>query len=488
MFLHRRTRDARVLQRGGRGAHRQAVRRARRDRRARVGRGPPDDRSPTGRRSGGATPRPGIAFFERRPSHRTFLATGYDGVRRLVEVTAYPLFASADDLHGVVSRLLGGPAAGRRQPDADARLGMPRLGRRAGPRHGPLRRQHLVPRGASRERRDARARRRDRHATARRGDGRERRSRALHILLTHLHLDHLQGLGFFRPLFRPDLDVHLWGPSSPVQSLADRIAMYLSPPLFPVRLADIPAHRHVPRRARGTGHDRLGDDPRREGDAPGSDGRLPHRGERAVASRTSPTTSRRSASGSPTSRRRGSAVTTSPATSTCCSTTRSTATTSTPTTSDGATRRSSHVVELRPQGRGRAGSCCSTTTRTTPTTTSNVLLEDALPARSRRRPGLPRRRGHDRRLRRRRRRRRDRAGRVALSGRPGFPTRIRPGLGGMSDSPTPTVERMSCDGLEQRPRKSLSSGQRAVPEQERKGAGLKHKKRGLAGAPVRTTE
>jgi len=64
----------------------------------------------------------------------------------------------------------------------------------------------------------------------------------LHILLTHLHLDHLQGLGFFRPLFRPDVDVHLWGPASPVQSLADRIAIYLSPPLFPVRLADIPSH------------------------------------------------------------------------------------------------------------------------------------------------------------------------------------------------------------------------------------------------------
>ena len=63
----------------------------------------------------------------------------------------------------------------------------------------------------------------------------------LHVLLTHLHLDHLQGLGFFRPLFRPGADVHIWGPASPVQSLADRIATYLSPPLFPVRLADIPA-------------------------------------------------------------------------------------------------------------------------------------------------------------------------------------------------------------------------------------------------------
>lgn len=61
----------------------------------------------------------------------------------------------------------------------------------------------------------------------------------LHILLTHLHLDHIQGLGFFRPLFTPGLDIHVWGPSSPVQGLATRISRYLSPPLFPVTLDDI---------------------------------------------------------------------------------------------------------------------------------------------------------------------------------------------------------------------------------------------------------
>jgi phosphoribosyl 1,2-cyclic phosphodiesterase len=64
----------------------------------------------------------------------------------------------------------------------------------------------------------------------------------IHIFLTHLHLDHLQGLGFFRPLFRPGANIHIWGPASPVQSLGERIAIYLSPPLFPVRLADIPSN------------------------------------------------------------------------------------------------------------------------------------------------------------------------------------------------------------------------------------------------------
>jgi phosphoribosyl 1,2-cyclic phosphodiesterase len=64
---------------------------------------------------------------------------------------------------------------------------------------------------------------------------------AVHVLLTHLHLDHLQGLGFFRPLFSDGVDLHIWGPTSPVQHLSERIAMYLSPPLFPVRLDEVPA-------------------------------------------------------------------------------------------------------------------------------------------------------------------------------------------------------------------------------------------------------
>jgi phosphoribosyl 1,2-cyclic phosphodiesterase len=63
----------------------------------------------------------------------------------------------------------------------------------------------------------------------------------LHVMLTHLHMDHLQGLGFFRPLFVPDMEIDVWGPASPVQHLAERIAMYLSPPLFPVSLDDLPS-------------------------------------------------------------------------------------------------------------------------------------------------------------------------------------------------------------------------------------------------------
>ena len=60
------------------------------------------------------------------------------------------------------------------------------------------------------------------------------------ILLTHLHMDHIQGLGFFGPLYRPDVEVHIWGPASSTMSLDARLSRYLSPPLFPVHLRDLP--------------------------------------------------------------------------------------------------------------------------------------------------------------------------------------------------------------------------------------------------------
>lgn len=62
----------------------------------------------------------------------------------------------------------------------------------------------------------------------------------IHILLTHLHMDHIQGLGFFGPLFNPANEIHLWGPASFGMTLAERLNRYLSPPLFPVRIRELP--------------------------------------------------------------------------------------------------------------------------------------------------------------------------------------------------------------------------------------------------------
>lgn len=64
--------------------------------------------------------------------------------------------------------------------------------------------------------------------------------RRVDLLLTHLHLDHIEGLGFFAPLFRRGLEVHIWGPASTTLDLRARLTRYLSPPIFPVRLRDLP--------------------------------------------------------------------------------------------------------------------------------------------------------------------------------------------------------------------------------------------------------
>jgi phosphoribosyl 1,2-cyclic phosphodiesterase len=69
----------------------------------------------------------------------------------------------------------------------------------------------------------------------------ERGTHRLHLLLTHLHLDHLEGLRFFAPLWDERVTIDIWGPPSPVLSLQERIARSFSPPLFPVDLADVPA-------------------------------------------------------------------------------------------------------------------------------------------------------------------------------------------------------------------------------------------------------
>lgn len=66
--------------------------------------------------------------------------------------------------------------------------------------------------------------------------------REIHVLLTHLHMDHTMGLGFFPPLYNPNVKVHLYGPSTSHEPLVNRLRRYFSPPLFPVRLSELPSH------------------------------------------------------------------------------------------------------------------------------------------------------------------------------------------------------------------------------------------------------
>ena len=72
------------------------------------------------------------------------------------------------------------------------------------------------------------------------------------VLLSHLHMDHILGLGFFGALFQPDIEAHIWGPPSTTLELKARLSRYLSPPLFPVRLTDLPCQLVLHDAPRGT--------------------------------------------------------------------------------------------------------------------------------------------------------------------------------------------------------------------------------------------
>jgi phosphoribosyl 1,2-cyclic phosphodiesterase len=63
----------------------------------------------------------------------------------------------------------------------------------------------------------------------------------VHVMLTHLHLDHIMGLLFFGPLFDPAVRVTVWGPPAPGAGLRSRLARFLSAPLSPIEIRELPA-------------------------------------------------------------------------------------------------------------------------------------------------------------------------------------------------------------------------------------------------------
>jgi phosphoribosyl 1,2-cyclic phosphodiesterase len=73
------------------------------------------------------------------------------------------------------------------------------------------------------------------------GRARAADTKQVRILLTHLHVDHIHGLLFFPPLFDPDNEVTVYGPPAPGPNLDQRLARYLSPPLSPIDLRELPA-------------------------------------------------------------------------------------------------------------------------------------------------------------------------------------------------------------------------------------------------------
>ncbi len=64
------------------------------------------------------------------------------------------------------------------------------------------------------------------------------------LLFSHLHWDHIQGFPFFAPAFAPTTRLELYGPREATGvTLEEALRRQMQPPLFPVRLDDMPSKK-----------------------------------------------------------------------------------------------------------------------------------------------------------------------------------------------------------------------------------------------------
>ncbi len=61
-----------------------------------------------------------------------------------------------------------------------------------------------------------------------------------HLLLSHHHWDHIQGLPFFVPLYLPSTELSVVGPMAERYSMHDVLSHQMKSPVFPVRLDEVP--------------------------------------------------------------------------------------------------------------------------------------------------------------------------------------------------------------------------------------------------------
>jgi phosphoribosyl 1,2-cyclic phosphodiesterase len=63
----------------------------------------------------------------------------------------------------------------------------------------------------------------------------------VHLLLTHLHHDHVIGLPFFKPLHVPGMTLHIWCGNLEGETAEAALRCMFAPPLFPFRLDQVKA-------------------------------------------------------------------------------------------------------------------------------------------------------------------------------------------------------------------------------------------------------
>lgn len=65
-----------------------------------------------------------------------------------------------------------------------------------------------------------------------------------HVLLSHYHWDHIQGIPFFEPLYNPENHFHFYSFESRLGSVQDALESQMADPYFPVNMGIMQARRH----------------------------------------------------------------------------------------------------------------------------------------------------------------------------------------------------------------------------------------------------
>jgi phosphoribosyl 1,2-cyclic phosphodiesterase/DNA-binding NarL/FixJ family response regulator len=68
---------------------------------------------------------------------------------------------------------------------------------------------------------------------------------AVTLLLTHTHWDHIQGLPFFQPVYKPQNELNIFGYEGARTGLEDVLSSQMESPVFPVGLRELPANIRI---------------------------------------------------------------------------------------------------------------------------------------------------------------------------------------------------------------------------------------------------